>query len=60
MQLKLHKAKSISHSLGVTVIKILFILAVATLAVLLLEKINFPSPKKNIKKDITNEVIKLK
>jgi hypothetical protein len=60
MQLKLHKAKSISHSLGVTVIKILFILAVATLAVLLLEKINFPSPEKDIKKDITNEVIKLK
>jgi len=60
MQLKLHKTKSITHSLGVTVIKILFILVVATLAVLLLEKINFPSPEKDIKKDITNEVIKLK
>jgi len=38
-----------------------FLLALAILlALFLLSKINFPAPKQEIKKQITNEIIKLK
>ena len=60
MQLKFKKQDSIAQSLGKKLIKILLVCFVFAFAVFLLNKVNFPSPKKSIEKDITNEIIKLK
>ena len=60
MQLKFDRQSSIGHSVGKTVIKFFLILIIALTAFFLIEKINFPSPNKNINKDVTNEIIKLK
>ena len=60
MQLKFDRQSSIGQSLGRTMIKFLLILIVILVAFFLIEKISFPSPNKNINKDITNEIIKLK
>tara|TARA_B100000965_G_scaffold281508_1_gene239395 strand:- start:3459 stop:3641 length:183 start_codon:yes stop_codon:yes gene_type:complete len=60
MQLKFNQRKTIGQSLISKLIKVVIICLFFTLAIFLLEKFNFPSPKQNIKKDITNEIIKLK
>ena len=60
MQLKFNQRKTIGQSLMSKLIKVVIICLLFTLAIFLLEKFNFPSPKQNIKKDITNEIIKLK
>ena len=60
MQLKFNRQKSIGQSIGMVAIKLLIFLIANVFLVFLLEKIKFPSPNKGIKKDITNEVIKLK
>ena len=60
MQLKFKKQDSIAQSLGKKLIKILLVCFVFAFVVFLLNKVNFPSPKKSIEKDITNEIIKLK
>ena len=60
MQLKFTREKKIGQSLIARLIKVLILCLVFTLAIFLLDKFNFPSPKQNINKDITNEIIKLK
>ena len=40
-------------------IKITFVIALAILAIYLLNKIDFPTPKKNIEKIISNENFKI-
>tara|TARA_B100001029_G_scaffold35446_1_gene26994 strand:+ start:5096 stop:5284 length:189 start_codon:yes stop_codon:yes gene_type:complete len=60
MQLKFKKQDSIGQSLGKKLIKILLACIAIIFAIFLLNKINFPSPKNDIEKDITNEIIKLK
>ena len=60
MQLKFNNRNSFSETLGVRLLKILILLLIFIVSLFLIEKINFPSPKQNIKKDITNEIIKLK
>tara|TARA_X000000368_G_scaffold267820_1_gene212175 strand:+ start:71 stop:253 length:183 start_codon:yes stop_codon:yes gene_type:complete len=60
MQLKFHNQSSIGQSIGRKLIKALLVCLFLVFVVFLLDKVNFPSPKKNIKKDITNEIIKLK
>ena len=60
MQLKFNNRNSFSETLGAKVLKILILLLIFIVSLFLIEKINFPSPKQNIKKDITNEIIKLK
>ncbi len=60
MQLKFKKQDSIGQSLGKKLIKILLACFVIIFAIFLISQINFPSPKNNIEKDITNEIIKLK
>ena len=60
MQLKFNNRNSFSETLGVRVLKILILVLIFIVSLFLIEKINFPSPKQNIKKDITNEIIKLK
>ena len=60
MQIKFKKQESIAQSLAKKLIKILLLCSVIIFSIFLLSKINFPVPKNNIKKDITNEIIKLK
>ena len=60
MQLKFHNQSSIGQTIGRKLIKVLLVCLFLVFVVFLLDKVNFPSPKKNIKKDITNEIIKLK
>jgi hypothetical protein len=60
MQLKFNNRNNFSETLGVRLLKILILLLIFIVSLFLIEKINFPSPKQNIKKDITNEIIKLK
>jgi len=60
MQIKFKRQESIGQSLAKKLIKILLVCSVIIFSIFLLNKINFPVPKNNIKKDITNEIIKLK
>ena len=60
MQLKYNRQRSIGSSLGRILIKLVLFLIAIIVAIFLIEKINFPSPKQNYKIDITNEIKKLK
>ena len=60
MQIKFKRQQSIGQSLVKKLIKILVVCSIIIFSIFLLSKINFPFPKNNIKKDITNEIIKLK
>ena len=60
MQPKFTSQTSTAQSLVRRLIKILLLLVIFVLAIFVIEKINFPHPNKEIKKDITNEIIKLK
>ena len=60
MQLKFNKQSSLKESLLKKLVKILFIFVIMIMAIFLIDKINFPSPKDEIKKNITDEIIKLK
>jgi flagellar biogenesis protein FliO len=60
MQLKYNRQQGIGSSIGRILIKIVFILLVIILAIFLIEKINFPSPGKTYKIEITDEIKKLK
>ena len=43
-----------------SIIKIVILCLILIGVIFLLDKVNFPSPENQIKKDITNEIIKLK
>ena len=60
MQLKYNRQPSLRSSIGRILFKIVLILIVITIGIFLIEKINFPSPKQNLKIDITDEIKKLK
>jgi len=60
MQLKLNSSRGLGQSLAKQIIKIIFIVSLLILGIFIVDKFNFPSPKSDIKKDITNETIKLK
>ena len=60
MQLKFNKQKSLGQSIGIKIVKFLIYAIIFAFLIFLLEKVQFPSPKKNEKIDITNEIIKLK
>ena len=60
MQLKFKRESSLGQSLFRRLIKFLLILIALLVSFFLLEKINFSSPSKDYKIDITNETIKLK
>ena len=59
MQLKYNRQPSIGSSIIKTLFKILFVIVIFILAIFLIEKISFPSPKKNYQIDVTNEIKKL-
>ena len=60
MQLKYNRKDSIKNSIGRILFKLVLIFIIIIVAIFLIEKINFPSPKKNYKIDITDEIKKLK
>tara|TARA_B110001452_G_C14967888_1_gene338427 strand:- start:401 stop:583 length:183 start_codon:yes stop_codon:yes gene_type:complete len=60
MQLKLNSSRGLGQSLAKQIIKIIFIVLLLILGIFIIDKFNFPSPENDIKKDITNETIKLK
>tara|TARA_A100001015_G_scaffold304723_1_gene396371 strand:+ start:518 stop:700 length:183 start_codon:yes stop_codon:yes gene_type:complete len=60
MQLKFNRTSSLKESIAKKLVKLLLVFFVLGLLIFLLEKVNFPSPNKNFKKDVTNEIIKLK
>mgnify|MGYP001249255552 FL=1 len=59
MQLKYNRRTSLGSSIIKTLIKLLFVIVVFIISIFLIEKIKFPSPKKNFNIDITNEIKKL-
>ena len=59
MQLKYNRQKSLGSSLLKIFINLFLIILVFVLALFLIEKVNFPSPKKKYDIDITNDIKKL-
>ncbi len=59
MQLKYNRQSSFGSSLLRTLIKLLIAIIIFIIAIFLIEKIQFPSPKKNYDIDITNDIKKL-
>ena len=60
MQLKYNRQQSIGSSIMKILIKLILLLIIVVLGIFLIEKINFPSPEKNYKIDITDDIKKLK
>ena len=60
MQLKYNRQSSLGSSITRILIKLVLILLLAIVGIFLIEKIDFPSPNKNYKIDITDEINKLK
>tara|TARA_B100000902_G_scaffold341853_1_gene345516 strand:- start:43 stop:225 length:183 start_codon:yes stop_codon:yes gene_type:complete len=60
MQLKYNRQQSIGSSIVRLLIKLLLVFVLFIVAIFLIEKITFPSPEKNYKIDITDEIKKLK
>ncbi len=60
MQLKFNNRNTTRQSIAKKMIKFLIACLIFIVAIFLLDKFNFPSPKKNLKEEITNEIIKLK
>ena len=59
MQLNYNRQRSLGSSLLKMFINLFLIILVFVLALFLIEKVNFPSPKKNYDIDITNDIKKL-
>jgi len=59
MQLKYNRQQSFGSSLVRILIKFIFLVIFLIVGIFLIEKINFPSPEKNYKIDISNEIKKL-
>ena len=59
MQLKYNRQPSLGSSILRILIKILLAIVFLIFIIFLVEKINFPSPEKKYKIDITNEIKKL-
>tara|TARA_Y100000992_G_scaffold250116_1_gene182030 strand:- start:824 stop:1006 length:183 start_codon:yes stop_codon:yes gene_type:complete len=60
MQLKYNRQSSLGSSIGRILIKLILILFILIIGIFLIEKVDFPSPEKNYKIDITDEIKKLK
>jgi len=60
MQLKYNRKQGIGSSIAKILLRTVLLLIVIIVGIFLIEKINFPSPQKNYKIDITDEIKKLK
>ena len=59
MQLKYNRQPKIGNTLFRILIKIILVIVVIIFSIFLIEKIKFPSPEKEFKIDVTNEIKKL-
>ena len=59
MQLKYNRQPSLGSSIIKTLIKLLLLIVVFIFVIFLIEKVNFPSPEKKYKIDVTDEIKKL-
>ncbi len=59
MQLKYNRQPSFTSSLIKNLIRLIIVIIFFIIAIFLIEKINFPSPKKNYNIDVTNDIKKL-
>ena len=59
MQLKYNRQQSIGNTIFRISIKIVLLVLIVVVGIFLIEKIKFPSPEKNFKIDVTNEIKKL-
>ena len=59
MQLKYNRQPGLGSSILKILIKLLMAIVIFIFAIFLIEKIKFPSPKKNYDIDITDEIKKL-
>ena len=59
MQLKYNRQSSFGSSLIKTLIRLIVVIIFFIIAIFLIEKINFPSPKKNYDVDVTKDIKKL-
>ncbi len=60
MQLKYNRKQNLGGLITRTLIKLVLVIFIVIVAIFLIEKINFPSPEKNYKIDVTDEIKKLK
>ena len=59
MQLKYNRQPKIGNTIFRILIKTILVIVVIIFSIYLIEKIKFPSPKKEFKIDVTNEIKKL-
>ena len=59
MQLKYNRQPKIGNTIFRIIIKIILVIVVIIFSIFLIEKIKFPSPEKEFKIDVTNEIKKL-
>ena len=59
MQLKYNRQPKIGNTLFRILVKLILVIVVLVFAIFLIEKIKFPSPEKEFKIDVTNEIKKL-
>jgi|TARA_B100001063_G_C16488299_1_gene416111 flagellar biogenesis protein FliO len=59
MQLKYNRQPSIGNSIIKSLVKLLLAIVIFILAIYLIEKISFPSPKEKYQIDVTDEIKKL-
>ena len=59
MQLKYNRQPKIGNTLFKILVKLILLIVVLVFAIFLIEKIKFPSPEKEFKIDVTNEIKKL-
>jgi small neutral amino acid transporter SnatA (MarC family) len=60
MQINYNNRRSEKTSIKRKIINFLIFIIITLLGLFILSKFNFPAPKQEIKKNITNEIIKLK
>ena len=59
MQLKYNRQPSLGSSIIKILFKLLIAIIILIIVIFLIEKINFPSPKKEYQIDVTDEIKKL-
>ena len=59
MQLKYNRQPKIGNTLFRILVKLVLVIVVIIFSIFLIEKIKFPSPEKEYKIDVTNEIKKL-
>ena len=59
MQLKYNRQPKIGNAIFRILIKTILVIVVIIFSIFLIEKIKFPSPEKEYKIDVTNEIKKL-